>query len=720
MASGLDVANTALAERTEIGGRPLSNSTSDNKYCSWYGMNGYWCAMFVSYVCNKAGVSEDVVPKFAYCPDCIVWARKKGRLHSKSEIINGTYVPQQGDIFLRDGHTGIIVSVSGNELTTVEGNTGGNGPGARTVASHTWTFSGGNYEYIFNPNYPEKINNITYIRKSIPVTGTIQGVPYGQNTDQLFNNDRYGVYKDLFEKYGKQYNVDPNLLAAIAMQESSLTDVSTGPAQGVMQIEYVLLDENEGYPNGWLSFAAYGRKVYGTAWTSSDRVDANKCIEYAAYVIDQGLKYYNGDLLKAVQQYNYSHYTVDELIRKYGDNWFTTGRASKAGYGDGQYVEHVFRYWLPNSLDGRYANPSLEEYAYSENSYAAEGEEQTVIWNNRVKENIQPRLNGITNIIPQNNELCIYVENNNISSYVGNLSWQNNISELATTLSFETPKTDAKYISNLIYIPKCGDVLRMVTDREVFRGVVISVDDGDKEVNQYTAVDMGWYMNKTSQTYQFKNITADEAIRQICDDLSIPINILTELTTVINQIYFDKTISDIIKDILGKCSGNIFYDMVPEGLRIYRLGYFIAEPVFTIAKNIKTVKSSDISGNVSHALSIEDMKNSIKITSQQDNVYTEISVLQDRDSINKYGFLQEIIQIDPEKEDANIIANDTLFEKNKESETYSFEIMENINSYTRAGEIIKIDDFDYLIESTSHRISQGIHYNKIELRKIVG
>ena len=30
-----------------------------------------------------------------------------------------------GDIFLREGHTGIIVSVSGNSFTTVEGNTGG-------------------------------------------------------------------------------------------------------------------------------------------------------------------------------------------------------------------------------------------------------------------------------------------------------------------------------------------------------------------------------------------------------------------------------------------------------------------------------------------------------------------------------------------------------------------------------------------------------------------
>ncbi len=40
---------------------------------------------------------------------------------------------------MREGHTGIIVSVSGNQFTTVEGNTGGT-ENCRTVGSHTWTF----------------------------------------------------------------------------------------------------------------------------------------------------------------------------------------------------------------------------------------------------------------------------------------------------------------------------------------------------------------------------------------------------------------------------------------------------------------------------------------------------------------------------------------------------------------------------------------------------
>ena len=128
MASGIDVANRARAEMQEIGGQCGNN----NKYTHWYsdnvdniGYNFWWCAAFVTYVVRQCGVPTSVVPNYAYCPNCIDWARSRGRLYSKSQLISGAYIPQPGDIFLREGHTGIIVSVSGNQFTTVEGNTGG-------------------------------------------------------------------------------------------------------------------------------------------------------------------------------------------------------------------------------------------------------------------------------------------------------------------------------------------------------------------------------------------------------------------------------------------------------------------------------------------------------------------------------------------------------------------------------------------------------------------
>ena len=285
-------------------------------------------------------------------------------------------------------------------------------------------------------------------------------------------------------------------------------------------------------------------------------------------------------------------------------------------------------------------------------------------------------------------------------------------------MNFETPKPIGAYLRSLIYEPVVGDIVQQVTNTEIFRGVIIKVDDGDRFVNKYSVVDLGWYLNKTKQTYQFKNITAANAIKEICADLSVNIVMLPELAANINEIYFDKTISDILTDILEQCGGDYNYDFVPEGLRVYKIGELTAYPEFKIADNIPQQYSVDFRGEVSHSVSIENMKNSIKITSEKDSVYTELKTLQDRELIDKYGFLQEVVKIDTEKENADEKAAQLLAEYSKVDESFSFTIIEKYDSYTRAGEVISFGGVNYVIESTDHSFKGGQHYNKLELRRI--
>lgn len=164
--------------------------------------------------------------------------------------------------------------------------------------------------------------------------------------------------------------------------------------------------------------------------------------------------------------------------------------------------------------------------------------------------------------------------------------------------------------------------------------------------------------------------------------------------------------------------GDYNYDFVPEGLRVYEIGELVAYPEFRIADNIPQQYSIDFRGEVSHTQSIEDMRNSIKITSEKDNVYSELKVLQNRESIDKYGFLQEVIKIDPDTENADTAASEALNQYCKVGETYSFSIIEKYDSYTRAGEIISVDGVSYVIESTAHSFSGGQHYNKLTVRRM--
>lgn len=304
-----------------------------------------------------------------------------------------------------------------------------------------------------------------------------------------------------------------------------------------------------------------------------------------------------------------------------------------------------------------------------------------------------------------------------ITAYAGNVSWQNTIDELATSLSFEVAKTDTKYLN--FYAPIEGSIVSIVTNGEIFRGIVISVDDGSETVNKYTACDFGWYLNKSSETYQFNKMTAKKAITKICEDYGVPIDTIPDLNTEITQLYLDKVLSDIIKDILELCGGGYNLDVTPTGVRIYKLGDLYAYPEFRITPNTRLIFSPLLRGNVSHSLSIEEMKNSIKVVTEKDNVYSLLASSKNDESISKFGLLQKVIKIDPEKENANTVANTQLAELNKKKESFSCEIVEALNSYTRAGMVISVDDANYLIEGSGHSIKNGRHYVKLDLRRWV-
>ena len=99
--------------------------TSGNytKYGAWYGINpGAWCAMYVSWCANQAGVSTSIIPKYASVQIGMDWYKNKGLFQYKE-----SYTPKAGDImFMKSSgasHTGIVLYCDGKTLYTVEGNT---------------------------------------------------------------------------------------------------------------------------------------------------------------------------------------------------------------------------------------------------------------------------------------------------------------------------------------------------------------------------------------------------------------------------------------------------------------------------------------------------------------------------------------------------------------------------------------------------------------------
>ena len=129
----------------------------DNKYGEWYPYNNAdWCAIFVSWAANQAGVSTDVITKFSYCPAGWTWFEENATTY-----LRGEYTPKPGDIIFfqnnDDGiltHVGIVVEAHDGYIETIEGNTSGV-LGSGSVSTKARYLSG---TYIYGyavPNYPE-------------------------------------------------------------------------------------------------------------------------------------------------------------------------------------------------------------------------------------------------------------------------------------------------------------------------------------------------------------------------------------------------------------------------------------------------------------------------------------------------------------------------------------------------------------------------------------
>ncbi|SHI31179.1 peptidoglycan-binding protein [Clostridium intestinale] len=109
-----------------------ANGEGNNRvpYVTWYynnpNMSAEWCAIFVSWCANQAGILNTMIPKMAYVPYLVKWY---GNIRYKT--VSSGYKPKPGDLFFHHNgreysHVGIVESynASDNSITTIEGNVG--------------------------------------------------------------------------------------------------------------------------------------------------------------------------------------------------------------------------------------------------------------------------------------------------------------------------------------------------------------------------------------------------------------------------------------------------------------------------------------------------------------------------------------------------------------------------------------------------------------------
>ncbi len=122
-----DMLNVAIGE---LGYKEGYNN--DTKYGDWYGLpNQPWCAMFVAWCANKAGIlttnsiaTYPKVYKTASVSTFRTFYNTNRRALAPSENPESRNYPKPGDLVLfKKSHIGIVEKVEGSTLKTIEGNT---------------------------------------------------------------------------------------------------------------------------------------------------------------------------------------------------------------------------------------------------------------------------------------------------------------------------------------------------------------------------------------------------------------------------------------------------------------------------------------------------------------------------------------------------------------------------------------------------------------------
>lgn len=194
--NAIQIIDRAKAELGVCENPPNSNNV---KYNTWYyghevsGASYPWCATFISWLFKP---EQGLCKKTASCLEMLEWFEKRGQLVKE---------PQAGDIVFfkyptnnrRTNHVGLVISVHGNVINTIEGNTSinSNDNGGKVMQRNRYT----NIVAYARPKYVQgTLTNITNRKTVEEIAAEVIAGKWGSGNDrrQRLSNAGYD-YKEV-------------------------------------------------------------------------------------------------------------------------------------------------------------------------------------------------------------------------------------------------------------------------------------------------------------------------------------------------------------------------------------------------------------------------------------------------------------------------------------------------------------------------------------------
>lgn len=130
----------------------------------------------------------------------------------------------------------------------------------------------------------------------------------------------------------------------------------------------------------------------------------------------------------------------------------------------------------------------------------------------------------------------------NITNAVSRIVWKGSASEAARSVDFDY--INAPY-DNTVSLPNIatGDYISLedVKEGEIFFGQIFGIEKSSQTGTiSFTAYDMMKHLLESTGQYNFKNLTAEAIVAQVCADIQVPIRHLHPTGVNISSMICDK------------------------------------------------------------------------------------------------------------------------------------------------------------------------------------
>lgn len=311
-------------------------------------------------------------------------------------------------------------------------------------------------------------------------------------------------------------------------------------------------------------------------------------------------------------------------------------------------------------------------------------------------------------------------QSEDITNFVSELTWSENLDTAGLTLSFSVPDKEERYIPRLKII--AGDIIQIFNDNgELIRAVVVNISRNYPK-RTVKAFDFGFYLNKNDIVIQFKDKSVSECLKELFYHVGVTTGSVCDMPANVKGVYI-KNVNEIIKELIKIQQDNdgkkYYYEMRAEKIYVFQLPTKPIDCIFKPTVNVATfdVTDKNAHGRGKYTCSIENMRNSIiaEVNSKTSGEMPEkMFYARDEESIRKHGLLAENYSVNSDDAD-NIqeLAKNELKEKNVIKQELSMDFIGHDNA--RPGRVMHIaDDYlgideNYRIKSVSHKINGGIH-----------